>query len=194
MKRNYFKITGLYQSHSEIKQDFVEWLAITLSTNDGDMTVHVPGLDTGYEQLPKIEDINSWSKGQAVTVSGHIFLLSEEHIQLVVTDITDAENDKESHIAEYGVYAKLIHKKLNLNEDEPWIEVQTLFCQHEWNAPPHKLVNDEEGNMIVFGSKLKPECFESGINIMDDVLMKGHLVRRASDNKLCLDEHSGQRA
>lgn len=191
MNRNYFKATGSYVGHVINKIEGIEWLIVTMDTMHGELSVDIPVAES--EGMIRASGMENWNAGQIITATGHIFLLAEGNIQLIAKELSETQ-EKECHlIAEYGIFAQLIDKHLVTEEGAVWLNVQTMFRQHEWNAPQAELMDFDDGDLMVFGSKLKPENFESGININDAVLMKGTLSRSGFDDKLFLQEYTGER-
>lgn len=191
MNRSYFKATGSYAGHIINKIDGIEWMVMTMDTDHGQLSIDIPMVEG--EDMPDVSNASSWIKGQLMTATGHIFLLSEGTIQLVARELLETQDKESELVAKYGIYASLIDKRLVTEDGTVWLNVQTIFRQHEWDSPQAELMDFDTGDLIVFGSKLKPECFESGIGLNEAVLMKGMLMHSDADGGLFLQEQTGER-
>lgn len=192
MKQNFFNVVGGYVGYSRTpNEDATIWTNITVATDYGDITVQLPD-DAEDSHLEMLEAIKQWDASTVINIAGHIFLLEDANILLVVKKIKASAVDAE-HVCKYGIYGQVISKESAESEYGACIEVQTMFKQYSWDATDTDRAIDEDGEVMVLGSRLPVDAVAStnhlAVAVMDSVLMGGY-IKRNSSNLTFLDERT----
>lgn len=188
MDLNSFDVVGGYVGHYKtLDEDNVNWTNITLATEYGDITVNLPNDEDEATNLARQETISSWRANTLVRISGDIYLLGDGDMLLVVDNV-DSVAANERCIGKYGIYAQFMTKEPAEDEYGPYFKVQTMFNQYPWNATDTDRAIDEDGGIIIIGSKVRPDALACDVQALDKVLLEGCL-KRNSDNKIYLDEN-----